>query len=367
MRYLLLRVLTAALGLSCVSFAQSVPTQASSAWWNARTPGQAPDAAGAKTLPLISVKGNRFVDAQGTPVLFRGVSIGDPTKLKGQDQWKRELFVRLQQMGVHVVRIPVHPIAWRSLGARDYLALVDQAVAWCTELGMYIDLDWHSIGNLETGVFQDPMYDTSKQETFNFWRTAAAHYAGHNTVAFFELFNEPSTGSDRWGPVRWTEWKRTNEDLIQMIRAADPQVIPLVAGFDWAYDLTPLHTDPIDAEGIGYVTHPYPMKRTKPWEPKWEEDFGFAARKYPIIATEIGYSAPAPGQRPNPFADASYGPAIVNYLEGRGISWIAWCFDPQWGPTLISSWDGYPLTAAGDFFQHAMQQPSTPAGTSATQ
>lgn len=319
-----------------------------------------PNSAGAKTLPLLAVKGNRFVDPQGNPILLRGVSIGDPTKLQGQKQWKRELFVRLQTMGVHVVRIPVHPIAWHSIGPEAYLALVDQAVEWCTELGIYIDLDWHSIGNLETGVFQDPMYDTSLQETFNFWRTAATHYSGHNTVAFFELFNEPSTGSDRWGPVRWGDWKRTMEDLIAMIRASDPQVIPLVAGFDWAYDLTPLHLNPISAEGIGYVTHPYPHKRTKPWEPKWEEDFGFAARRYPLIATEIGFVAPVPGKDTGPYTDADYGPAIVGYLEARGISWIAWCFDPQWGPQLISSWDGYPLTPAGEFFQHAMLQPLTP-------
>ena len=37
------------------------------------------------------------------------------------------------------------------------------------------------------------MYETSRQETYNFWRSMARHYAGHNTVAFFELFNEPTT------------------------------------------------------------------------------------------------------------------------------------------------------------------------------
>ena len=46
-----------------------------------------------------------------------------------------------------------------------------------------------------------------------------------------------------------------------MIRAYNPQAIPLVAGFDWAYDLTPLRLNPIAAEGIGYTTHPYANKR----------------------------------------------------------------------------------------------------------
>lgn len=65
--------------------------------------------------------------------------------------------------------------------------------------------------------------------------------------------------------------------------------MPLVAGLDWAYDLTPLHNDPVNAKRIAYVTHPYVYKRTEPWEPKWEEDFGFAAGEYPVIATEFGF------------------------------------------------------------------------------
>lgn len=320
-------------------------------WWDDRTPGEpfkSPDAA---KLPLISVRGNQFVDPQGHPVLFRGVSISDPDKIEHQGHWNKELFIKVQQTGAKLIRIPVHPIAWRERTPEKYLALLDQAVAWCTELGMYIDIDWHSIGNLNAQLFQDPMYTTSPGETFNFWRTIARHYAGNHTVAFFELFNEPTSYSDQLGRVSWDEWKHTNEDLIALTRAYDPGKIQLVAGFDWAYDLTPLHDRPIAADGIGYVTHPYPHKRSKPWEPKWDEDFGFAAAKYPIIATEMGFWS---GPAANPDS-ADYGPSIVKYLESRGISWLAWVFDPEWEPSLISSWDTYAPTESGKFFFGAMQ------------
>jgi hypothetical protein len=330
-------------------------------WWNQPSPAAPARNPNAKALPLISVRGNRFVDPQGNAVLFRGLSIADPDKIDGEGHWNRELFVKVQETGARLVRIPVHPVAWRERGSRSYLALLDQAVEWCADLGMYVDVDWHSIGNLESGLFQDPMYDTSKQETFEFWRTMARHFAGNTNVAFFELFNEPTSFSNKLGPVRWEEWKRTNEDLIALIRAYDPQKIPLVAGFDWAYDLTPLRVNPINAEGIGYVTHPYPMKRPKPWEPKWEEDFGFAAAQYPIIATEIGY-----WERPG-VPDEGYGPAIVAYLESHGISWLAWCFDPEWKPSMISSWQTFALTGEGEFFSQAMHAPppaQPPAGNS---
>lgn len=50
-----------------------------------------------------------------------------------------------------------------------------------------------------------------------------------------------------------------------------------------------------------------------------------------------------------------YGDAIVSYLEGKGISWIAWVFDPEWGPRMLQSWDPYKLTESGEFFKQAMQ------------
>ena len=345
--------------------AQTAPPQTAAAprthnWWNDRPVGARPYTTNAKTMPLISVKGNKFIDPQGRTILFRGLSISDPDKLEMQGHWNREHFVKVKEMGTRLVRIPVHPVAWRERTPAEYLKLLDQAVEWCTSLEMYIDLDWHSIGNLATGVFQDPMYDTSLQETYNFWRTMARHYAGHNTVAFFEFFNEPTTFNNQLGPINWDEWKKINENLITIIRSYNVQAVPLVAGFDWAYDLTPLRLSPIGAEGVGYVTHPYANKRPQPWEPKWEEDFGFAAAKYPIMATEFGGFGPqrqppagAPASATAAPQAAPYGPSIIKYLEGRGISWLVWCFDPEWGPTLIGNWE-YTLNPSGEFAKQAM-------------
>lgn len=327
-------------------------------WWNDRPVGQRVYTVDAKKLPLLSVRGNKFVDPAGTPVLLRGLCLSDPDKLEMQGHWNREHFVKVKEMGAKLVRIPVHPVAWRERTPAEYLWLLDQAVGWCTELGLYVMIDWHSIGNLATGVFQDPMYDTTREETNNFWRVMARHYAGHNTVALFELFNEPTTYREQLGPIAWSEWKRLVETQITMIRAANPQVIPVVAGFDWAYDLTPVRLEPIAAERIAYSVHPYANKRPQPWAPKWELDFGFVADKYPVIATEFGGfpKPPAPvgaSPAPAPVRNATYGPEIIAYLESKGISWTVWCFDPEWGPTLIQNWD-YELTPSGEFAKTAL-------------
>lgn len=305
----------------------------------------------AKILPLIKVQGNKFVDPDGKTVLFKGLSISDPDKIEHQGHWNKNHFEKIKDMGAKLVRIPVHPAAWRERTPEKYLGLLDQAVDWCTDLGLYVLIDWHSIGNLEMELFQDPMYNTSKQETYQFWRTIAQHFKGNNTVAFYEIFNELTTYRGQLGSITWSEWKKLNENIIQLIRAYDPDPIPLIAGFDWAYDLTPVINEPINAEGIGYVTHPYSNKRSQPWEPKWEENFGFAANKYPVIATEFGFNQRS-GQT---IDDNDYPNRIIKYLEGRGISWICWVFDPEWGPRLLKSWDTYELTESGEFFRKAMK------------
>jgi hypothetical protein len=344
-------IFTILFAMSSLAQTANSPAAKVNDWWHAAYPTQPLNSPGATKLPLISVRGNHFVDPEGKPVLFRGVNIGDPDKIESQGHWSEDFFVKVKETGATVVRIPVHPVAWRARGTKNYLALLDQAVEWSTDLGLYVDIDWHSIGNLKQGLFQDPMYETSLSETFNFWRTMAAHFNGNHTVAFFELFNEPTLYSGQLGSMTWDEWRQINEQMIAIIRAFNSQAIPLVAGLDWAYDLTPLRDNPIRAERIGYVTHPYPMKRTQPWPPKWEEDFGFAALRYPVIATEIGFDTKFGSKEES----VAYGPQITGYLESRGIGWVVWCFDPDWGPSMISSWDTFALTDEGKYFSEVMR------------
>jgi endoglucanase len=307
----------------------------------------------AKKLPLIKVKGNSFVNEKGDTILFRGVAIADPDKIEQEGKWNKELFVNVKEFGATIVRLPVHPAAWRLRTPLKYLPLLDQAVDWCSELGLYVIIDWHCIGNLEMELFQNPEYNTTKQETYEFWRTIAIHFKGNNTVAFYELFNEPTVFNGQLGNMTWSEWKKIIENMIHLIRAYDTERIPLVAGLDWAYDLTPIHVEPIDAEGIGYVSHPYAHKRKPPYELKWEKDFGFAAEKYPVVATEFGFSF----ERSRTAENKDYGKAIISYLEHKGISWVCWVYDPKWNPKLLESWDSYKLTESGEFFKQALHTP----------
>jgi len=124
-----------------IATAQTSTDKRTHQWWNDRPVGGRPYTSNARKMALISVKGNKFVDPQGKTVLFRGLSISDPDKLEGQGHWNKDHFVKVKEMGAMVVRIPVHPVAWRERGQAEYHKLLDQAVEWSTDLDLYIDLD----------------------------------------------------------------------------------------------------------------------------------------------------------------------------------------------------------------------------------
>lgn len=168
-------------------------------WLNNQDANKPVTLGNAKKLPLITVKGNKFVNTLGDTILFRGVSIADPDKIEQEGRWNKNIFVRLKEYGAALVRIPVHPVPWRMRTPQKYLPLLDQAVDWCTELGIYVIINWHSIGNLGMELFQSPEYMTTRRETYEFWRTIALHFQGNNTVAFYELFNEPTVFHGKLG------------------------------------------------------------------------------------------------------------------------------------------------------------------------
>jgi hypothetical protein len=230
-------------------------------------------------------------------------------------------------------------------------------VGWARETGLYVMVDWHVIGNLRTELMQAPMYDTTRKETFEFWRQVARHYRDDPVVVLYELFNEPTTYNGTLGRLDWAQWKPILEEIVAIVRANDPSSIVVVAGLDWAYELRDVLASPVDAPAVAYASHPYPQKRDEPWEPKWEADWGHVVEKHPVFVSELGYDR----NGSVPFVGTShYGRAIVGYMAKRGMSWAAWCFDVDWGPTLIQDWSFTP-TEQGRLWRAAMLGQPLPA------
>lgn len=304
----------------------------------------------------VSISGNQFVNSSGEVLIFKGVNIRDPHNLEEDGKWTKAHLQEARNWGANIIRLPIHPSAWRARGKEAYLALIDSAVVWARDLELYLILDWHSIGNLKDELYQHEMYVTTMEETVDFWRTVAARYAGEPVVAMYELFNEPTLGGGKYGQCSWEEWKAINEELIAVVRDEHPEAVILVAGFNWAYDLKPVKDQPVDAEGIAYVSHPYPQKREAPWVDEWQADFGYVAETYPVILTEIGFALPEEkGVHIPVFGDETYGETLDRFAAERGISWVVWCFDPDWSPYMFTDWD-YTPTRQGAFYKNVLSR-----------
>ena len=315
-----------------------------------------PVLANAQHLPQLKVEGKHIVNENGEVVRLRGVSFSDPDKLEKDGMWNERYFKEARDWGANVVRFPIHPTRLNERGWKNYFKLVDKGVKLAEEQGMYVIIDWHSIGNLNTEQFMRDMYNTSWQETVKFWETAAKKYKGNSTVAVYELFNEPTSMNGDLGELSWATWKPTMEKLIDKIHAIDNQKISLVAGMNWGYFLDEVTENPVDRKNVAYCTHPYPQKREQPWEPKWEKDWGHVAEKYPIIATEFGFMYPdEKGAHIPCISDETYGKAIMDYFDKKGISFTVWCFDPDWAPVLFNDWN-FSLSKQGNYFKQRLQE-----------
>ena len=312
-------------------------------------------ASSAKDLPKIHVEGKNFVDDNGKSVIFKGLCFSDPVKLISENKWNEAYFNEAASWNANIVRFPIHPQNINRYGWDKTFEAIDQGIAWAKQLGMYVIIDWHSIGNLKDEKYTNAMYNTTKEETFRFWRTVAQRYKDEPTVALYELFNEPTKQQNGLGSCTWDEWRALNEQIIDTIRTYDKDKVCLCAGFNWAYDLTEVKEKPIRRNNIAYVSHPYPMKRDQPWEEKWEADFGFVADKYPVFLTEMGFCLEGEkGAHIPVISTEEYGDHITKYIEKKGLSYTVWCFDPDWAPTLIEDWS-YAPTTQGKYFKNYLQ------------
>lgn len=303
----------------------------------------------------VKVKGNKFVGPDGNELVFKGLCFSDPVKLVADGHWDEEYFAKAAEWGANVVRFAVHPANLKAMGWDQAFGVFDQGIEWAKKYGMYVIMDWHSIGNLKDQLYTSPMYNTTKEETFKFWRTVAGRYSNEPAVALYELFNEPTVTAPEVGDCSWQEWKQLQEQLIDTVRTYNLNAICLCAGFNWAYDLTPVASQPIERPGVAYVAHPYPMKRSQPWEEQWEKDFGYVADTYPVVCTEIGFCLEdEPGAHIPVISTPEYGTHITNYLDSKGISFTVWCFDPDWAPMLIKDWSFAPTTQ-GEYFKEYLQ------------
>jgi endoglucanase len=312
------------------------------------------------SLKKLQVIGNRIVIEDGNPLVLRGLAHVDPVEQALLEDafgpWKEDTYRVMSEWGANVVRIPLVPDSWQIAPRDQALEVLDQTIGWAGKYDMYVIIDFHSIGFPPDDFYTEPEDETTTEDIRDFWSLISRRYAGNDTVAFYEIFNEPLRSSDKGVPTleAWEAWKEYCEEVIDLIRQNDPDTIVIVGGLQAAYDLSFVSQVLEERSNIAYATHPYPAVT---WNKNWDTAFGNVADQYPIIATEFGFNNDSQWSELTEAAyegsGGRYRHAIIDYLEAHEISWVVLGFSHVWDPTLLLN-TNYSPTESGEFFREQL-------------
>ncbi|MEU0138014.1 glycoside hydrolase family 5 protein [Streptomyces sp. NPDC006296] len=184
-------------------------------------------------------------------------------------------------------------------------ALVDMAEA----RGMYALIDFHT---LTPG---DPNHNLDRAKTF--FASVAARNAGKENV-IYEITNEPNG-------VSWPAVKSYAEQVVPVVRAADPDSVVIVGTRGWSSlgvsdgsDEQEIVDNPVDTTNLMYAFHFYAASHTD----AYRSTLSRAAARLPLFVTEFGtVSADGGGAM-----DAASTTAWLDLLDGLKISYANWTY-----------------------------------------
>ncbi|MGW0466260.1 cellulase family glycosylhydrolase [Streptomyces sp. NPDC003027] len=184
-------------------------------------------------------------------------------------------------------------------------SLVDMAEA----RGMYAMIDFHT---LTPG---DPNYNLDRAKTF-FASVAARNAAKKNVI--YEIANEPNG-------VGWTSIKNYAEQVIPVIRAADPDAVVIVGTRGWSSlgvsdgsDESEVINNPVNATNIMYAFHFYAASH----KDNYRATLSRAASRLPLFVSEFGTVSATGGGT----MDRASTTAWLDLLDQLKIGYANWTY-----------------------------------------
>lgn len=248
--------------------------------------------AGGKTMPYLHVSGEHVVNSKGDTMYVHGVNLGNwlnpegymfgfrdgqcnsprlinelvcqmvgPSEAKAFWQTYKENYITREDIhyiastGANTVRLPFH---YKLFTHEDYLGLndpeegfrmLDKAIRWCKQEGLYVVLDMHDCPGGQTGDNIDDSYgypylfgsEEAQAQFVAIWERIARHYKSEPAVLGYELMNEPiahyfEADLDSLNARLMPLYSRT----MQAIRKIDKRHIILLGGAQWNGNFKPL-------------------------------------------------------------------------------------------------------------------------------
>ncbi|WP_410590130.1 cellulase family glycosylhydrolase [Amycolatopsis sp. lyj-23] len=225
---------------------------------------------------------------------------------------------------------------------------VNTLVGEAEKRGMYAIIDFHT---LTPG---DPNYNLDRAKTF-FAAVAARNAAKKNVI--YEIANEPNGVS--WGAI-----KSYAEQVIPVIRAADPDAVVIVGTRGWSSlgvsdgsDETEIVNNPVNATNIMYTFHFYAASH----KDNYRATVSRAAAKLPLFVTEFGTVTATGGGTLDQASTTTW----LDLLDQLQISYANWTYSDadessaalQPGTCAGSDYGTGRLTASGALVRSRINTP----------
>lgn len=283
----------------------------------------------------LSVDGTRIM-YNGAPIMLRGVSMTDP--LLGRSWRPVSDYDTVSSWNANFVRLSVHPSTWKRRRTEAMNALnkdVDAALA----RGMFVMIDWHSIGWPGGWYYQNPWggdkdaFDSNFDLAKSFWDTVAKRW-GYEGRILFELWNEPVRNPNEPGNPwqTWPQLKNFYGQLTGIIRRYSQNII--VAGADkWTSDLRAIKGNLLPDRNSIYSWHIYPAS----WATTqaWHTQLDGLPWVRPVVVTEWGFRTGCGNDFSCSSAQAYGIPFVRDFIMRYGMHHTAWCFHTDWAPAML--------------------------------
>ncbi len=203
---------------------------------------------------LFSITTNLFAQKKAVqPPFTKGVNMTGWFEIweKGipnLNKYSYEDFLNLKELGVDVVRLPVHfymmmddqtgeveEIVW------DYL---DQVCDWAEELEIYLIIDNHSFNS---GKY--PSAKVVKKHLETVWPQIAERYKDRSEYILYEILNEPQISQESWAKIQ--------KYILSLIREYDTKHTVVVTGAEWGGRDAMIKLKPLDDDNLIYSFHYY--------------------------------------------------------------------------------------------------------------
>jgi endoglucanase len=342
------------------------------------TPGKLVDGAG-NTVRL------RGADRAGTEyeciagALFDGPS--DQASIDAMKTWH-----------VNAVRIPLNEDCWLGINGvpaatsgQNYRDAIRAFVTLLEQNSMYVILDLHwAAPGTQVSNGQLGMADADHAPTF--WSQVATDYAGDHAWVIFDLFNEPfitdwscwlSGGACAKDASNATYTAAGMATLLDAVRATGADNVVILGGLGYSSDfsqwLSKVQSIP-QLSNVAPSWHTYTFQSAQTMCPsqyngystsqtcatgtQTAQNYGIPpllAAGFPLIVGEIGIdvysSSTSPYSTTQATQLATWLESMLTWLDGQGASYLAWDWNTEASPLLITNFDGTPTPYFGVTYQ----------------